>query len=170
MNSAHFGKGFIMAAIKMFFIFLLFTNSVFASNLITYNKMLLAYENKIKTCKETKKANFSDQPNLNIAHNEIRTGLTYFIIKNDEECSEEERSTLITSINTIQDDTAIAEMIRFDARNILELFKHSDRMLTEAKKTFMALENKTKEKLKKMEAYKRPFDPTMALEHYLKEK
>ncbi|MFY0639719.1 MAG: hypothetical protein JXR16_01650 [Bermanella sp.] len=159
-----------MAAIKMFFIFLLFTNSVFASNLTTYNKMLLAYENKIKTCKEAKKTNFSDQPNLDIDHSDMRTGLTYFIIKNDEKCSEKEKSTLITSINTIQDDTTIAEIIRFNAKNILELFKDSDRMLTEAKKAFMALENGAKEKLKKKEAYKRPFDPTMALEHYLNEK
>lgn len=159
-----------MAAIKTFFIFLLFTNSVFASNLTTYNKTLLAYENKIKTCKESKKTNFSDQPNLNIDHSDIRTGLTYFIIKNDEKCSEKEKSTLITSINTIQDDTTIAEMIRFNARNILELFKDSDRMLSEAKKDFMALENGAKEKLKTIEAYKRPFDPIMASNHYLKEK
>ena len=43
-------------------------------------------------------------------------------------------------------------------------------MLSEAKKAFMALENDAKTTLKEIEAYKRPFDPTMALDHYLKEK
>lgn len=158
-----------MAVIKIFFIFLLFSNHALADNLTAYNKTLLAYENKIKTCKQAKQTIFSDQPNLNMNDSDIRTGLTYFIMKNDEECSEKEKSVLITAINTIQNDPTIAEMIRFDAKNTLALFKDTDRMLSEAKKAFMELENKVKEKLKKIEAYKRPFDPTMALSHYLKE-
>lgn len=159
-----------MAAIKTFLILLLFSNNVLAENLAEYNKALIAYEKKIIACKKLKQAKFTDQLNSNIDENAIRTGLSYFILKNDEECSEREKSTLISSINAIQDDHSIANMIRFDSKNVLALFKDSDRMLSEAKQAFITLDNKTKMKLKEIEAYKRPFDPMMAIGHYLKEK
>lgn len=159
-----------MAAIKYFFILLLFSNNVFANNLAEYNRTLITYENKIKACKELKKIKFSNKMKLNIDKDSIRTGLSYFILKNDEECSKKEKSELINKINTIQNDHSIANLIRLNSKNLLEVFKDSSKILSEAKKDFMALDNKTKMKLEKIEAYTRPFDPMMALEYYLKEK
>ena len=156
-----------MKNFKVFGISLLFSSFINADSISNYNNSLLNYEKNIEECKNQSYKEFKDIPPLDVSEEDMRTALSYFIIKTAEDCSEKTRLILKKSINAIQNDLTIAETIRFHSRDILELIKDSDKMISKAKQDFMSLDGKTKKKLKKIEAYQRPFDPTMAIDHYL---
>lgn len=140
-----------------------------SSNIDSYNHALLAYEQKIELCSEKRKEPFTDS-NIEIKDSGvIRLALSYFIIKTFEECVKDEKQILVKALNEVIDNQNVAELIQYHANNLLEDFLGDEDMLNKEHDKFLTLTPEIQQKLIKLQAYHRPFDPIMAIEHYLDE-
>lgn len=149
---------------------LLITLLVGCSNSVNnYNNALLEYEHKIELCREQRSEPFTDKKPLEVSDEDIRSALSYFIVKTFEDCSEAERLVLISALDEIVEDRQAAVLIRYNAKNLLESLSDDQQMLQAEYEKFMALAPSIQEKLVKIQAYSRPFDPLMALENYIGE-
>jgi len=156
--------------IKNIFLMLLFTLSAGCSYSIdSYNNSLLEYEHKIDLCREKRNAPFTDKKPVRVSEQDIRAALSYFIVKTVEDCVELEKLVLITALEKIIEDHQVAELIRYNAKNLLESFSDDQKILVAEHKKFIALAPSIQKQLMRIQASSRPFDPLMAVEHYIDE-
>lgn len=152
-----------------FLLLLTISISATASNnaLTEYNDALKSYEQKIIECNSIKEEDFQDNGNLSIPKESIRIALSYFFVRAEYKCTETESIRLANSIMDIQADNDIAELLRSNAKQTLKLLKDNEHRIQKDRQRFEELDSENQNKLKKIEAYKRPFDPLKALNHYL---
>lgn len=96
-----------------------------------------------------------------------RIALMYFILKTSEQCSENSKQGLIETINRWEVAANVSDFIQSNAKSLLITFKDNDVRLNSEKDKFFRLDINVQKALKKIEAFSSPFDPSMALEHYI---
>jgi len=153
--------------ISLIFVPLFFSSLALSNSITEYNHALLRYEHKIVECSALKNKKFSDSPPSNFKDQDIREALMYFIMKTSEECSGDERQVLLSSIENLTLSGSVSDFILSNAKSLLITFKENDMKLKLQKEKFFDLNIDVQKALKSIEAFSRPFDPLMAVEHYI---
>ena len=147
----------------------LFLVACSASNspLNVYNHALLQLEAKTKECNQLEREPIVGAKGEGIDLDVLRVGLSYFYIKNAQECTESQKLSAIQAIENIELSEDVAEVIRFNAGSLKRALLDGETLEREQAK-FDALSKENREALNKLSIAQRPFKVDLALEYYVK--